>query len=710
MNRFSLRTFALLTVSAMLPLAAGAKPPVPPPEYPRLSENTAASQHLEVRKVLHGQVEGLFALPRTRQLVAVAGGYLWKFSPQGQVQDTLRVPSGIHTSGVVFTPHYYMDWVYSGDRRRKAYAPAVDGNRLSKAELFAELDRAEHVEFGRNETSAWAYLLANGKAWILDITRQRDKVDTYCRQRTHSAEKLGWDATCLEGYQAARKGWAEIEPGDFDSTGQDRSRVKVVDFDRRRLHLEEGLSGQLLGATVGVALKALGVPGNLPSRYWFGDAYIQLQVGGEVVRFKTFIPKEDGQYRFPHMAWWDPSPVLPDAGPWFTVHPRSYLHHPGEEALLRHYEKDIGLYVVRPRGSVPGPVTGREAGAWRPVFTGPSTHSYAVSGMVEFAPARPGEAAGLAAHTWLRSPDARKRHDGMGPQIPVQALWPALQALPSALTLQWNASSEEEDRQLRIELPAGEIRAAFERLQGGKGPLELVVQVPDLEGPTSGMSVLLRSGSLQQVLSGAHMAYVGNPARPASTRKISVQALREANAAAQRSPGALPAFLQVAQDLAQDLQSVQGNASDITHAYAQLINHFNGRQDFASSSRLVRHYLAQVYPSMGKYQRDDKQVYNVGVIASQTLAFAMRTNERDLAEAVMASLVGPGFDPAVQTNGTLMYNLACYYALTSDKARLLQAAARARSLGKPPSQFLQDTDFERYLQDPEFLQVVNAPS
>lgn len=704
MNRPLLRALALLTMSAMLPLAAGARPPAPPPAYPRLSENTAASQHLEVRKLLHGPVDGLFVLPRSRQLVAVAGGYLWKFGPQGELLDSLRVPSGIHTSGIVFTPDYYTDWVYSGDRQRKAYAPAMDGNRLPQAELFAELDRAEHVEFGRNETSAWAYLLAGGKAWVLDITRWRDKVDTYCRPRTHSDEKLNWNATCLDGYRPARKGWTEIEPRDFYGTSpEDAQRVRVVDFERRRLYLEEGLSGQLLGATVGVALKALGVPGKLPSRYWFGDASTELRVGSEVLRFKAFIPREDGQYHFPNMAWWDLSPALPGANPWFTVHPRSDLHHPGEEALLRHYEKDIGLYVVRPRGAVPAPATGREAGTWRPVFSGPTTHSYAVSGSVEFA-------AAPAAHTWLRKPEARQQLDGQGPQIPVEALWPALREPPVALNLQWTASSDEAEIPLRIDLPAAQTRSAFERLADSKTPVELVVQVPGLQGPVSGISVLLRSGSLQQALPGARIAYLGQPPRPASTRAATLQALQEANAAAQRSPGALPAFLQAAQDLAQDLQRAQDVSADITHAYAQLINHFNGQRDFASSSRLVRHYLAQVYPHVGKYRRDDKEAYNVGVIASQTLAFALHTNEPDLAQAVMATLIGSGFDPAVQTNGTLMYNLACYYALTGDRARMLQAAARARSLGKLPSQFLQDSDFGRYLQDAEFLQVVNAAS
>ena len=168
MHLSSLRRFGVCAAYALLSCAAGAKPS--PQEYPRLFENLAASPSLEARKVLHGEVEGLFALPRTQQLVAVAGGYLWKFNAQGELQDTLRVPGGIHTSGIVFTPHYYSDWVYSGDRRRKPYAPTVEGNRLSQAELFAELDRAEHVEFGRNDTSAKASLIEPS---VIDCIQRR---------------------------------------------------------------------------------------------------------------------------------------------------------------------------------------------------------------------------------------------------------------------------------------------------------------------------------------------------------------------------------------------------------------------------------------------------------------------------------------------------------------------------------------------------------
>jgi hypothetical protein len=72
----------------------------------------------------------------------------------------------------------------------------------------------------------------------------------------------------------------------------------------------------------------------------------------------------------------------------------------------------------------------------------------------------------------------------------------------------------------------------------------------------------------------------------------------------------------------------------------------------------------------------------------------------------MATLIGPDFDPQQQSNGTLMYNLACLYALEGDKPRLLQSAAAARRLGKLGAQFMADKDFERYREDVDFLQVL----
>jgi hypothetical protein len=148
-------------------------------------------------------------------------------------------------------------------------------------------------------------------------------------------------------------------------------------------------------------------------------------------------------------------------------------------------------------------------------------------------------------------------------------------------------------------------------------------------------------------------------------------------------------------------------APHLTAAYARLINQFNGARDFVSSATLVRHYLAQVHPHIGHITGDNGLAYNQGVIASQTLAFAIHSPQhRDLVDGVLTTLIGLDFDPQQQTNGTLMYNLACHYALAGDKPRLLQSAAAARRLGKPGAQFMADKDFERYWADAAFLQVL----
>lgn len=696
----ALGAFVLMSFFATL---LGAKTP---PEYPRLSDNTAASPHLEVRKVLSGDVDGIFAIPRTHQMVAAAGGYLWKFSAQGELLDTLREPGGLSTSGIAFSPLYYIDWVFTGDKQRKAYGPPVDGNTLSPAALWAALDKADVVEFGKTDTTAWAYVWKADQAYILNINSNRKQVDAYCTRRTHSAEKLRWNATCLDNYKTRPQAWTEVEPesfADFDGTPP---RVKVAGFERRKYHLEEGLSGQLFGMTLGAALKLAGYPGSLPGRYWFGDALTQLRVGQEVLKFRSFIPKEDGDYRyFYNTRWWEPAPGVAGVSPWFSVHMRTYMERAGEEGLLKYYEKDIGLYVVRPKGTGQPAATQGPMPEWRPVFEGAETRNAAVTGTVEFG-AQP------RTHYWLRDPEPSKRFPEMPPKVDVRALWPTLRQLPTALQVQWRASRDDESTVLRVVLDADETAKAFNTLRTGKvhtTPMELVLQVPDIRGTRDGMQVQLRSGNTALPLTEARFSYVVKP----PVEKVSDHSLRgvlQTATAAAKVPGAagLPAFLKQAQALAQDKERAEALAPNVTAAYAELINDYNAQRDFKAGATLVRHYLTQIHPYIGHYSSDPGQPYNITVIASQTLAIygQLAPEDKDLVPAVIAKLLGPDFDPQKQTNGTLMYNLACHYAVTKDKPRMLQSITAARRLGKPTSQFMADTDFQNYWKDGEFLKAM----
>ena len=244
-----------------------------------------------------------------------------------------------------------------------------------------------------------------------------------------------------------------------------------------------------------------------------------------------------------------------------------------------------------------------------------------------------------------------------------------------------------------------------------QGPRELVLRVPDLYAPTSGMQVLLREAGSERPLADVRLSVVRRPAfRPYYAGTASRRDQLRANIAAASSGDdtALDEFLRQAGTLAKEPELVEIFASSLTAAYAELLNASNVAGRTAASSRLVRHYLAHVHPYTSVH-RDQSMDYNIGVIASQTLAFAIHDpSERDLVDAVMATLVGAGFDPSVQTNGTLMYNLACHYALQGDTGRMLEAVIVARRLGKPAAQFTADADFQRYRDDPAFRRALEG--
>ncbi|HET6397735.1 MAG TPA: hypothetical protein VFF91_12985 [Pseudoxanthomonas sp.] len=668
--------------------------------YPRLPDNTAASANLEVRKVLHGEVAGVFASPGRDQVIAVADRHLFKFTADGRLLDTLDEPEDMHAAGVAFGADGYVDWALTGDRERKAYAPAVDGNGLSPAALAAALDQAEVVAFGRDDdgTTAWAWLWREGRAWKLDISRHYARVDPYCSRGAWWRD-WNWRNTCLEGYTHPNRGLREVAPGPFEGK-ETAPRVEVAGFHRRHYHLEEGMAGQLLGATVGNVLKWVwDVPGAPPGRYWFGDADVRLQVQGETLRFKVFVPRTHGGYAFyRNMRWWEPE--MPGAGPWFSVQRRDTMAYPGEEALLRYYAPDVGLYAVRPRGIDEVPPARREVPAWRPLFEGPQTWRSPVTGTVELA-------SGGSVYRWLRRQPPPIHLDGMLPRVPVEPLWPDLYALPQALVVDWG--SGEDAATLRVELAPEATRAAFDAL-GGAGTVDLVLDVPDLYGDTATMQVFLRRGTVRLPLPQARLAYLKRPAfrrGAGGTPTRAAQLSASVAAAGAGDAAALQDFLHKAQVLVQDPHDAERFAGTVTAAYAQLLNAYNLAGDAASAGTLVRHYLAQVHPRTHAITRDPSLPYNVGVIASQTLAFAVhQPQERALVDAVLATLIGPDFDPDAQPNATLAYNLACYYALAGDKPRLLRHAAAARRLGKPAEQFLRDADFRRYHDDADFLRAV----
>jgi hypothetical protein len=103
--------------------------------------------------------------------------------------------------------------------------------------------------------------------------------------------------------------------------------------------------------------------------------------------------------------------------------------------------------------------------------------------------------------------------------------------------------------------------------------------------------------------------------------------------------------------------------------------------------------------------------------ASQLHRFKLsnRTLERALAQGIGAGSLTRKWGAVAEllkrvprrvTWNILAYNLACYHAVRENRAELLAWVKRARALGKPRGQFLEDADFAPYLEDVGFQQAL----
>ncbi|NYZ63207.1 TPR end-of-group domain-containing protein [Luteimonas deserti] len=676
--------------------------------FPRLSENLATSDSFEIRRQIRGPVRAMFALPQRREVIVAADGYLWRFSADGRLLDTLDAPGDMHRNGIAFGDDGFVDWVHTGKRTRQAYGPEVDGNAFTTAQLHAALSAARAVAFGKRDERAWAWLWTGDAAWKMDITRHRAQVDTSCTLRSSTDETVAWSDTCLDGFESPAPLMVEVRPGAFDGGGAGiPSRVDVVAFDRRHYHLEGGVAGYVSETVVGGAIKAVAphLPGALPRRYWFGDASVRLRVDDEALQFKVFVGRDADDYEFEHMVdWWDPSIVIPGASPWLRVRMRGYMNHPGEDALWTLYGPDFGLYAVRPRTPVQASApSAHPVPAWRPAFEGPMTPRDAVTGIVVLD-------TGDRVHRWWRAKPAGPRI--VGPTVALDADSPALHALPVSLQVEWGSPwSRDTHAVLEVELDPAATRSAFAALPRADGPATLLLEVPDLFGEVDDMRLSLRRGGSVVPLDRVRLAYSRRPpfrpwrprdGQPAPPTRIE-QLQRTADVVPAGGAEVLARFRAQAEALAHAPDMVARATPFITAAYARLLGELNagGRAD--ASVTLARHYLAEVHPHTSKHATDPATAYNTSVIASQTLAVAVhRPQDAALVDTVLARLVGSRFDPDTHTNATLLYNLACYYALTDDRSRMLRHVAAAARLGKPAAQFLGDRDFERYWDDPAF--------
>lgn len=89
-------------------------------------------------------------------------------------------------------------------------------------------------------------------------------------------------------------------------------------------------------------------------------------------------------------------------------------------------------------------------------------------------------------------------------------------------------------------------------------------------------------------------------------------------------------------------------------------------------------------------------------VLAQLLAVAGARQDSGAQAAVMRLV------PSTVAHPILAYNLACTSARQNDRDAMLKYAERALALGRLPAQFRADADFAPYLQDKQFLELLDA--
>jgi len=137
-----------------------------------------------------------------------------------------------------------------------------------------------------------------------------------------------------------------------------------------------------------------------------------------------------------------------------------------------------------------------------------------------------------------------------------------------------------------------------------------------------------------------------------------------------------------------------------------LLNHYNVQGGFEQSKQIGLYYANNVRHLVPQLSDDSTANINHYVLISQSLVASVQLNDLPYQKKVLAML-GENFDISILENPSLIYNLACYYALNKKKEEMLVAIRQSRKMGKPVTQFLADSDFSDYYRDSDFLKALN---
>lgn len=702
--------------------------------YCNLSDNLVESENYEIRKLINGPVDGVLFSKETSTILVQAGDHLWKINEKGHVIDTLERRGSMYSSGLCLKDDYYIDWVLSGDKEKKKYSEVIDANNMPEDELTDYLDSADIVEFKsieRNDKEIDAcFLKMKDGMVVLDITKHSERIDTRCDHLGYSEgeyEKIGWHKTCLDGYEKKYRDKLILLGSRYIDNWHDKNApIFVQKFARGFYCFEEGfwlwLFGNILGRTI---LSSL--PGSPPSSYWFGDGYFQLNHNSENLNFKSFVSNEEKPIDFDNFSMYSfPEGHKIDMAIIGLGHrPNSYLK--SEERLKRHYEKDVGLYALRRKTNYTSETPGASgknnitfgqrssyhtSNPWQPVFTGmePSNSTW---GDINF----------------YNSENESQHYLLSSFAVPVD-----LHAIPKNLSFNWSGVNKKyafklyindgeffwyyhhkrrSDVFLDIYFDESEIVEAFQKLDSRKHPIKLEMCMEEIDKVGASLFICLRNNKESIFLKGTTFKYAEpgfDPGEKELAVKFEESKLWIEFRRALSDRKYLQDYIDVSRQIAENSPYAKDHAVLFIYHALELFNVCDGEGNNALMEKIFYHYVDSILPYAGMESGNEEVALNVAAFTSNSLALALSTHNDALSTVIFEKLLGPDFNITELKNVTLVFNLACYYAVHKQKPQLLEATKEALRRGKKADQFMSDSDFKDYWNDVDFMNVFEVKS
>ncbi|MFT7561916.1 MAG: hypothetical protein ACI93R_003848 [Flavobacteriales bacterium] len=293
--------------------------------YPSIFLNTSSSENFELIKITGNRTrstagEPVYIKENKTFIVQTETPYhdlpgaddwvdWWRINEHGYLIDVYSAPDNIRNSGVIFSEHYYVDWIYSGEHTKKSYLDVIDADALTETELTQYLERAPQVDFETVDHGHGYYIyIKNNRGWIALKTKN----DPYKLHLTYQAkETIG----LLKLKNVVARGYDWGKPDNFIYIGKTKRKgssvIPWLDFN------SNGWKGK------------------------FGPANFSINLENEKINFSALNIINNGKnepdlraYKPPELSGFRPGLYI------LELHGRTYNQRDAQE---------IGMYVVRPK-------------------------------------------------------------------------------------------------------------------------------------------------------------------------------------------------------------------------------------------------------------------------------------------------------------------------------------------------------------------------